>query len=377
MSAIPEESPTEVVDTVVVGGGQAGLAMGYYLALQGRDFIILDAESRVGDAWRQRWDSLRLFTPAKYDGLPGLPIAGDRLGFPAKDDVADYLEAYAAHFYLPVSTGVRVDRLWREGDRFVVAAGERVWRAENVVVATGGSQVPRVPSVWAGLAPSVVQLHSAAYRNPAQLRPGGVLVVGVGNSGAEIALELSRTHPTWIAGRPSGEIPVRHGRMAARFVLPVVRFVGLHVLNLHTPIGRRAAPGFLAHASPLIRVKVKDLAAAGVRFVPRVVGAENGCPVVEGGRVLDVANVIWCTGYRGDFGWIDLPIFDEGGQPVYYRGVASAVSGLYFLGQEFQFTAVSATLVGLRRDAKYLADKIGAVAPATSARRQASPIGVP
>jgi putative flavoprotein involved in K+ transport len=233
-----------------------------------------------------------------------------------------------------------------------------------------------VPSVAAGLAPSVVQLHSAAYRNPAQLRPGAVLVVGVGNSGAEIALELSRTHRTWIAGRPSGEIPVRHGRMAARFALPVVRFVGLHVLNLRTPIGRRVAPRFLAHASPLIRTKVKDLAAAGVEFVPRVVGAENGCPVVDGGRILDVANVIWCTGYRGDFGWMDLPIFDDQGRPVYYRGVASAVSGVYFLGQEFQFAAVSATLVGLRRDAKYLAEKIEAAAPAKAVRRQPSPIGV-
>jgi putative flavoprotein involved in K+ transport len=376
MNVIREGNSPQLVDTVVVGGGQAGLAMGYYLALHNRDFVILDAQNRVGDAWRQRWDSLRLFTPAKYDGLPGLPISGDRLGFPAKDDVADYLEAYAAHFHLPVSTGVRVDRLWRDGDRYVVAAGEREWRAAHVVVATGGSQVPTVPSFAAGLAPSVVQLHSAAYRNPAQLRPGAVLVVGVGNSGAEIALELSRTHRTWIAGRPSGEIPVRHGRMAARFALPVVRFVGLHVLNLRTPIGRRVAPRFLAHASPLIRTKVKDLAAAGVEFVPRVVGAENGSPVVDGGRILDVANVIWCTGYRGDFGWMDLPIFDDQGRPVYYRGVASAVSGVYFLGQEFQFAAVSATLVGLRRDAKYLAEKIEAAAPAKAVRRQPSPIGV-
>ena len=125
MSAIPEGSSVQLVDTVVVGGGQAGLAMGHYLALRNRDFIVLDAQNRLGDAWRQRWDSLRLFTPAKYDGLPGLPLGGDRLGFPAKDDVADYLEAYAAHFQLPVSTGVRVDRLWRDGDRYVVAAGAR------------------------------------------------------------------------------------------------------------------------------------------------------------------------------------------------------------------------------------------------------------
>ena len=376
MSAISEWGSAELVDTVVIGGGQAGLAMGYYLALRNRDCIILDAENRVGDAWRQRWDSLRLFTPAKYDGLPGLPFGGDRLGFPAKDDVADYLEAYAAHFHLPVSTGVRVDRLWRDGDRYVVTAGGRAWRAANVVVATGGSQVPKVPSAAGGLSPSVVQLHSDDYRNPAQLQPGAVLVVGVGNSGAEIALELSRTHSTWIAGRPSGEIPVRHGRMAARFALPVVKFVGLHVLNLRTPIGRRVAPKSLAHATPLVRTKVKDLAAAGVQFVPRVVGVQDGSPMVDGGRILDVANVIWCTGYRGDFGWIELAILDDQGRPEHYRGVVSAVPGLYFLGQEFQFSAVSATLVGLRRDAKYLAAKIAAAAPAPAAR-QVSRIGVP
>lgn len=350
-----ESVDTESVDTVIVGGGQAGLALGYHLVQQRRDFVILDAHARVGDAWRQRWDSLRLFTPAKYDGLPGRPFPGDRLSFPTKDEQADYLEHYAARFGLPLRTGVRVDRLWREDGRHVVAAGERRWRTDNVVLATGGSQLPVVPEFAQAIAADVTQLHSSAYRNPAQLQPGNVLVVGVGNSGAEIALELSRTHPTWLAGTPSAEIPVRHGRTAARFVLPVIRFVVLHVLTLGTPLGRKAFRKANAHAAPLIRTRLRDLVAAGVQQVPRVVGVRNGRPVVGGDRTLDVANVIWCTGYRDDFGWVDLPGFGREGRPPQHRGIVESVPGVYLLGQEFLFAAASATVPGVCRDARFLA----------------------
>jgi putative flavoprotein involved in K+ transport len=179
--------------------------------------------------------------------------------------------------------------------------------------------------------------------------------VGVGNSGAEIALDVSRSHPTWLAGTPSGQLPVRHGRTAARFVLPVIRFAALHVLTRATPLGRKAAPVMVSRAAPLIRTKMRDLAAAGVHFVPRVIGVRAGLPVVEGGSVLSVANIIWCTGYRDDFGWVHLPGFEEGAQPPQARGIVESVPGLYFLGQEFLFSAVSATVTGVCRDAKYLA----------------------
>ena len=312
-------STTQRVDTVVVGGGQAGLALGYYLAQQHRDFVILDAHARVGDAWRMRWDSLRLFTPAKFDGLPDMRFPADPLTFPTKDQQADYLEAYAARFDLPVRGGVAVEAVWRENARFVVAAGTDRWTADNVVLATGGSQVPKVPHLAGSIAPEVLQLHSGDYRNPAQLRPGKVLVVGVGNSGAEIALEVSRSHPTWLAGAPSGQLPVRHGRAAARFVLPVIRFAALHVLTMATPVGRKAAPVMLSRAAPLIRTKMRDLAAAGVRSVPRVIGVRAGMPIVDGavdgdssGFAWSVANIIWCTGYRNDFSWVNLPGFQDG-----------------------------------------------------------------
>lgn len=358
MNRNQENGSGDVLDTIIVGGGQAGLALGYFLAGQGRDFAILDAHQRVGDAWRQRWDSLRLFTPSKFDGLPGLPFPGDRLSFPAKDEVADYLEAYAGRFSLPVHVGVRVDRLWQENSHYVVTADGNRWESTNVVVATGGCQSPRIPDFASQLGPSIVQLHSSDYRNPAQLRPGPVLVVGVGNSGAEIALDVSRTHPTILAGKPSAELPVRHGRAAARFVLPIVRFLGLHVLTLGTPVGRKVAPQFLGHGAPLIRTKLKDLAAAGVESVPRVSGVRDGNPLLADGRALDVANVIWCTGFKDDFTWVEPAVFDEAGRPRQYRGVVEQAPGLFFLGQEFLFAAASATLPGAGRDARYLAGRI-------------------
>ena len=358
----------EIVDTVIVGGGQAGLALGSYLAQQGRDFVILDAHAHVGDAWRLRWDSLRLFTPAKFNGLPGIPFPGDRLAFPTKDELADYLASYATRLGLPVRTGVRVDRLWREDDRYVVTSGDQRWEATNVVVATGGHQLPKRPTFADQLSGDIVSLHSSAYRGPNQLQPGEVLVVGVGNSGAEIALELSRTHPTVLAGQPSAEMPFRHGRTAARFLLPIVRFVGMHVLNLNTPVGRKAAPKFTASAVPLIRTKTTDLARAGVRSAPRVIGVRDGLPVVDGGEVLEVSNVVWCTGYFEDFSWVDLPVFDDEGRPQHHRGVVESSPGLYFLGLEFQFAAASATLPGMCRDAEYLARHLAATSPPRSDR---------
>lgn len=344
-----------ILDTIVIGGGQAGLTIGYHLVRQHRDIAILDAHERVGDAWRLRWDSLRLFTPAKYDGLVGMPFPGDRLGFPTKDELADYLETYAARFRLPVHTGIRVDRLRLEEGSFVVSAGERHWRSLNVVVATGGAGAPDVPDFARELGASVLQLHSSEYRNPGQLRPGPVLVVGMGNSGAEIAVELSRTRPTIIAGTPTGELPVRHGRSAARFLFPVVRFAGLHVLSLGTPIGRRMLPKLIAQATPLMRTRLGDLEVAGVARVDRVVGVHDERPVVTGGRMLDVANVIWCTGYREELGWIDVPAFDDDGRIAQRHGLVTSVPGLYVLGLEGMHSMMSATLPGVARDAAYLA----------------------
>jgi putative flavoprotein involved in K+ transport len=349
----------ERFETVIIGGGQAGLATAYHLKKQRRSFVVLDAEERVGDAWRKRWDSLRLFTPAKYDGLPGLRFPAPRWSFPTKDEMGDYLEDYAVRFDLPVRSGVFVDRVYRDADCYVIETGLDTFEADNVIVATGAHRIPKLPGFASELDARITQLHTVDYRNPAQLREGGVLVVGVGNSGAEIAFELAQTREVCQSGIPSAEIPVRHGSIPSRFVLPVIRFVGAHVLTVRTPMGRKARPRFLAMATPLIRIKSKDLLAAGIERVPRVVGVRDGLPLLADGRLLEVANVVWCTGFDYDFSWVDVPGLDNS-EPLHERGVVPSAPGLYFVGLRFQYAPVSDVLPGVGRDAAHVVKHLAA-----------------
>jgi len=345
----------EHFDTIVIGGGQAGLAVGYYLKKQGRSFVILDANERIGGSWRTRtWTSLRLFTPARYDGLPGWPFPAPGWSYPTARETADYLEAYAARFELPVRTGMAVDRLGKDGDRYLVQCGGRRFASDHVVVATGFYGTPSVPEFASELDPRIVQMHSSAYRDPSQLRPGGVLLVGAGNSGADIGIEVSRTHRTWLSGRDKGQVPVRIESKKARFVLPALWFVASHILTVKTPIGRKVRPHVLSEGAPLIRVKSADLLAAGVERVAKTVAVRDGLPVLEDGRIMDVANVIWCTGFRQDFSWIDVPVFGEAGEAVHERGVASE-PGLYFLGLDFLYSFTSENVGGVGRDARHIA----------------------
>src|SRR4029453_17750677 len=346
------------VEAVIIGGGQTGLPAGYCLANRGRPFVILDENERVGDAWRNRWDSLRLFTPAHFSRLPGKRLDQPNSSFPTKDERADYLEAYAQAFDLRVRTGVHVDRLEKDGGRFVVSAGEHTYEAENVIVATGAHHIPKTPAFAAELDPRIVQLHSAAYRNPSQLQEGDVLLVGAGNSGAELAIELRDSHRVLLAGPKLGEIPVKHGTLPSRLGFRVFRFLGHRVVKRSNRIGRKLAAKLLHPARPLIRTRSKELAAAGVERVPRVTRVVNGRPALEDGRVLDVANVVWATGFRPEFGWIDLPVFDETGQPNHERGVVEAEPGLYFLGLIFLYSFSSDVLPNRGRDANHVAKHI-------------------
>ena len=369
----------ERIQTVVIGGGQAGLSVGYHLARRGLPFVILEANPRIGDTWRTRWDSLRLFTPALYDGIAGMPFPAPPRTFPTKDEMADYLEAYAARFALPVRTGVAVDRLVREGDRYVVTAGNRSFEADHVVVAMATYQRRRVPAFAAELDPGVVQLHSLDYRNRSQLRPGGVLIVGAGNSGSEIALELARAgHQTWLSGRDTGHIPFRIEGVAGRFVLVhlVLRVVFHRVLTTDTPIGRKARPKIVSQGGPLIRVKPKDLAAAGVQRVPRTAGVRDGLPLLDDGRVLDVTNVVWCTGFHPGFSWIQLPAFGSDGEPVHARGVAANEPGLYFVGLHFLYAMSSTMIHGVGRDAEHIVDTIAARTRKPDRVREPIPMGI-
>ena len=350
---------TERYDTIIVGGGQAGLATGYYLKQQHRDFVILDANQRIGDSWRKRWDSLRLFTPVGYDALPGMPFPAPARSFPTKDDMADYLEGYAQHFDLPLRTGTRVEHLSKQDAGFMLKANDQQYTADHVVVAMSSWQSPRIPPFAGELDANIVQLHAGEYHSPSQLRDGEVLIVGAGNSGADIALDVAHNHTTWLSGRDTGHIAFRIESFLARFLLIhiVLGLLFHRILTIKTPMGRKMRRESLSHGMPLIRVKPKDIADAKIQRLPRTVGVRDGQPLLEDGRILNVTNVIWCTGFRPDFSWIDLPIFSEG-EPIHERGVVRPVPGLYFVGLNFLFAVSSGQIHGVGRDAKYIARQL-------------------
>ena len=352
---------TQHIETVIVGAGQAGLSVGYHLRKHDRPFIIVDGNDRIGDNWREQWDTLRLFTPAKYDALPGMRFPGDKWHFPQKDEVADFVEAYALKWDLPVRMSTRVDRLEaRPGGGYTLAIGADAITCDNVVVATGTfGRTPYVPDFAADLDPSILQMHSSEYRRPAQLQEGPALVVGASHSGTDIAYELALTHPTILCGRDCGQLPARLESRRARRVLPLLVFVARHVLTRRTPIGRKIMAEIRSHGGPMLRVKRADLQERGVdRRLSRVSGVKDGLPVLDDGIVVDANNVIWCTGFQQVFDWIDLPIIGEDGWPKEYRGVVDSAPGLFFCGLSFQFAFSSMVFPGIGRDAEFVARRI-------------------
>jgi putative flavoprotein involved in K+ transport len=342
------------VENLVIGGGQAGLSTAYHLTRQGRECLVLDSGRRVGDNWRRHWDSLRLYSPARADGLPGMPFPGDPWHFPGKDEVGDYLEAYAAELALPVRCGVRVERLSREGEVFVAETGGETLTADNVVVATGTfGRTPSVPDFAGDLSSGIVQLHSSEYHRPGELAEGPVLVVGASHSGFDIAHEVATTHETVLVGPNRGQLPIRPEDPAFHVLFPLLWFVWGHVLSVRTPLGRKKRTAARAHGAPALRVKASDLVKDGVeRVEERVVGVTEGRPRLEGGRVLDVANVIWATGFRQQFDWIDLPVVGEDGWPTEERGAVPTEPGLYFTGLCYQSSFRSMLIGGAGADAE-------------------------
>jgi putative flavoprotein involved in K+ transport len=343
-------------DTIVVGAGQAGLATAYYLSRLGHDFLILDAGARVGEVWRNRWDSLRLFTPAQYDGLPGLPLSAPRGSMPTKDDVADYLEEYAAKWSLPIALNVRVTAVEKAEHGYTLGGSMGTLTARHIVVATGANQVARVPSFADALDPSIYQLHSSAYHNPGSLPDGDVLIVGAGASGVEIAIENAARRHVLLAGELTFHIPDAIFRYAGGLYWAFAQ----HVLTIQTPVGRKARGSILKGGGPLIGVSAADLKAAGVERVPRVIGVQNGMPQLQDGRVVSAASVVWATGYQPDFGWIHMDVIGVSGWPVARRGVCANAEGLYFVGLPFQYSLTSGLLGGVGRDAAFVVDHIRA-----------------
>ncbi|MCA1655493.1 MAG: NAD(P)/FAD-dependent oxidoreductase [Pseudonocardiaceae bacterium] len=344
---------TSVLDVVVVGGGQAGLAMGYHLRARGGSFAILEAGGAVGHTWRSRWDSLRLFTPARYAGLPGMPFPGPPDGYPAKDQVADYLVEYAAAFDLPIRLDTTVTAMVRDADGFALSTSTGQLRARQVVVATGPFQVPVVPPVAAGLADDVVAVHSSCYRNFRQLPDGHVLVVGGGNSGFQIAAELAAARRVTLAvGTRNAAVPQRP---LGRDVFWWQTALGLITAPADSRRGRWMRRG----EGTVIGTTTRQLRRAGVTLRSRLLGADGHQARFADGHTLAVAAVLWATGYRRDHSWIAIPgALDEHGR-LLHRGGVTPVPGLFVLGQPWQRISGSALLGYVGQDAEYLAARLG------------------
>ncbi|SFC96663.1 putative flavoprotein involved in K+ transport [Nocardioides terrae] len=348
-------------EVIVVGGGQAGLAMGYFLARHKQDFAILEAAHEPAAAWRDRWESLKLFTSARYDSLPGRPFPGDPNRYPTRDEVVDYLGDYAAHFELPVELDSPV-RALRRNDRFLLDVGERSYEADQVVVATGPFQTPRIPSCAGRLGAEVTQLHSSSYRNPDTIAPGRVLVVGGGNSGYQIAADLADTHEVDLA-IGSRQLPLPQ-RILGRDLFWYLDAIGALRLTKDSRLGRRLA----AREDTLIGSSPRQLRRQhAVTLHGRVTDADGRVVRFADGSSVEVSTVIWATGFRVDLSWIDLPVLDGEGRLIHNRGV-SREPGLYFLGQVWQHTRGSALLGWVKDDAEYIAQHIGDFRAGQSAR---------
>ena len=356
------------LEVIVVGGGQAGLAIGYFLAQRGRNFAILEAAAEPAAAWRARWDSLKLFTPARYSGLPGLPFPGDPAGYPGRDDVVAYLTEYARHFALPVALGSRVHTIRRAEGRYLVEVDGRTYKADQVVVATGPFQVPFVPPIADRLGQNVFQLHSSRYRAPGDLPDGPVLVVGGGNTGFQVAEELSATREVHLSiGSRQTPFPQR---ILGRDLFWYLEKIGAMRKSTDTRIGRR-----LEGRDTLIGSNPRTLRRRhAVRLHPRAVDASRRTIRFSDGTELDVSAVIWATGFRNDHSWIDAPIFDDQQRVVHRRGVTSS-PGLYFLGLTWQYTRGSALIGWVADDAEYIADQINTFRTDRPARAAGEPVG--
>jgi putative flavoprotein involved in K+ transport len=340
-------------DVVVVGGSQAGLAIGYHLMRQGLDFTIVEAAPEPAAVWRERWDSLRLFTSARYDSLPGMPFPGDPSRYPTKDEVADYLTDYARRFELPLELGGRVQAVRASDDGYLVELADRSIEADQVVIATGPYQTPFIPPIAEGLGPEVTQMHSTAYRSPRDIRDGRVLVVGGGNTGYQIAEELAASQETHISiGTAQKPLPQR---ILGRDLFWYLDKTGLIRKTKDTRIGRRLQQ----NEDTLIGYRPRTLKRLRVAFHPRALDASGSTVTFSDGTNLEVDTVIWATGFRLDHSWVDLPVFDEAGQLIHERGVTES-PGIYFIGLPWQYTRGSSLLGFVKEDAAYLAQQIAA-----------------
>ncbi len=345
--------------TIVIGGGQAGLATGYHLKKVNSDFLILDAEAGTGDSWRKRWNSLRLFTPAWNNGMPGLPFPGNQHAFPTKEEAADFLGDYKEKFELPVLYDARVTLVKKSQHGFQVTLPGRKLETQNLVIATGNYAIPKIPSFAKDLNGSLPQWHSSNYKSPEDLPEGKLLIVGAGTSGFQIALDaLNEKRTVYVAGKPTAQIPdFIFKYFGKQFV-----WMNKHVLNTKTPMGRKfQAKIQQGGGAPLIHISPEAAQQAGVKLLERLKGVQDGWPVTENDEHIEAAAIVWCTGFRPDYSWLDLPgAIADNGYPAATRGVSSNWAGLYFVGSLFQYSLTSTWLGGVGRDAAYVVHQIQA-----------------
>ncbi|MFE6996313.1 flavin-containing monooxygenase [Microbacterium sp. NPDC057659] len=351
---------TTTLDLAIVGAGAAGLHTAALASERGITFEVYDDHARIGDSWRERYRSLRLFTPRRWAKLPGMPLDIGFFDYPTGGQLADYLERYAAAFDLPVRTSTRVERLTAEEGRFrLVLSGDREVVAARVIVAAGAHHRAITPPFAAELDPGIRQLHSLDYRGPEDFADGPVLVVGAANSGTDIALEAAAAgHRTTIAGRDPGQVPGRIDTPIGNLVSSI--FIRrLRNTTVDTEKGRRFMQEHQGHGVNLVRNHLVDLDRRGVRRVGRVGRVDDGRPVLEDGEMLDPATVVWCTGSLPRLDWLQIPAaFDGNGRPAHERGMSTGAPGLAFVGLPFQYSAASPTLMGMGRDAAYVMERL-------------------
>ena len=348
---------TKPLDVLVIGGGQAGLVMGFHLAQRGQRFKIVDSGADVGQTWRLRWDSLKLFTAAQYNNLPGMEFPASHDSYPGKDDVADFLEAYATKFELPVALNTRVTSL-RHTDLYEIETDQGRIQAHNVVIATGPFQVPFIPPMAKDIDADVFQIHSIDYRRPDSIPSGKVLVVGAANTGCQIALELSATHDVEISA--GQHLPTIPQRPLGRDIWWWATRVGLTKVTFGSRLGKK-----LSTRDQVIGGGERELKRNGVVVRRRLAEVDGRSVGFADGTSSEYEAVLWATGFRTDHSWIDVQqAKDKRGQIQHERGVTVA-PGLYVLGLTWQHTRTSALLGWVTNDAEYLAEHIVASATLT------------
>lgn len=338
-----------MLDIIVIGAGQAGLSMGYYLQQGGYNFVILDGEKRIGDTWRNRYDSLILFTPKSYSSLPGMRLEGEKNALPTKDEIADYLEAYANLFSLPVKMETTVHKVQKIKSTYEVSTDKGIFHSKHVIIASGAFQKPFIPSISQSLSQEVFQIHSSQYQSPEMIPDGPVLVIGGGNSGTQIATELAKYHEVTIAiSHPFKFLPLN---IMGKSIFYWLEKIGL----LYAGTDTRRGTWFRKQTDPIFGLELKNLIRKEkINIKPRVIKTHEREITFNDHSKINVQNIIWSTGFVPDYKWIDIDgVLDANGFPLHKRGL-SPIQGLYYIGLPWQYQRGSALICGVGKDAEFL-----------------------